>query len=115
MRISDWSSDVCSSDLLIGFESVVRLMAPTTISFDEAIAVAILGLIVNLACAWLLHDGGHHDHDYHAHGHEPAHDHRGHRPGHGHDDHNQRSAYFNVLTDAMTSVLAIAGLLPGRF
>src|SRR3546814_10400973 len=89
-------------------------MAPTTISFDEAIAVAILGLIVNLACAWLLHDGGHHDHDQHAHAHEHAHDHRGHSPGHGHDDHTLTSAYFHVLTDELTAVLAIAGLLARR-
>lgn len=101
--------------LLIGFESVVRLMAPTTIRFDEAIVVAILGLIVNLACAWLLHDGGHHDHDHHAVEHESPHDHRAHSPGHGHHDHNLRSAYFHVLTDALTSVLAIVGLLAGRF
>ena len=95
--------------LLIGFESVMRLTAPVPIRFDEAIAVAVLGLLVNLASAWLLHDGGHLEHDdHHAHGHGNGH-------GHGHQDHNLRSAYFHVLTDALTSVLAIVGLLTGRF
>ena len=47
--------------LAIGFESVVRLTAPISIRFDEAIAVAVLGLIVNLVSAWLLHDGGDHE------------------------------------------------------
>src|SRR3546814_891970 len=88
---------------------------PISTRTDTLFPYTTLFRSVNLACAWLLHDGGHHDHDHHAHGHEPAHDHRGHSPGHGHDDHNLRSAYFHVLTDALTSVLAIAGLLAGRF
>ena len=94
--------------LLIGFESVVRLTAPIPIRFDEAIAVAVLGLVVNLVSAWLLHDGGehHHSHDHH---HDHGHAHT------DHQDHNLRSAYFHVLTDALTSVLAIVGLLAGRF
>ncbi len=96
--------------LLIGYESVLRLTAPIPIRFDEAIAVAVLGLVVNLASAWLLH-GGSSDHDHH-HGHD--HDHA-HEHAHGHQDHNLRSAYFHVLTDALTSVLAIMGLLAGRF
>lgn len=96
--------------LLIGFESVVRLTAPIPIRFNEAIAVAVLGLIVNLVSAWLLHDDGHHDHQHHDNGRHDDHSH-----GHGHQDHNLRSAYFHVLTDALTSVLAIAGLLGGRF
>lgn len=96
--------------LLIGFESVVRLAEPIPIQFDEAIVVAVLGLLVNLASAWLLHDGGHHDHDHHHHAHGGHHDH-----AHRHQDHNLRSAYFHVLTDALTSVLAIVGLLAGRF
>ncbi|WP_086467034.1 CDF family Co(II)/Ni(II) efflux transporter DmeF [Oceanibaculum nanhaiense] len=98
--------------LLIGFESVLRLTAPIPIRFNEAIAVAVLGLIVNLVSAWLLHDGGHHDHQHHDHGRQDGHPHA---HAHGHQDHNLRSAYFHVLTDALTSVLAIAGLLGGRF
>lgn len=112
--------------LLIGFESLVRLTAPVQIRFNEAIAVAVLGLVVNLASAWLLHESGHHDHhghdhhDHHSHDHDDGHHHDHNHPHHahsdlhGHADHNLRSAYFHVLADALTSVLAIAGLLAGR-
>lgn len=85
----------------IGVESVLRLMNPVTIAFDQAIVVAILGLVVNLVSAWLL-SGDHHHH----------HEHAGH--AHSHADHNLRSAYFHVLADALTSVLAVVALLLGR-
>ncbi|WP_417492337.1 CDF family Co(II)/Ni(II) efflux transporter DmeF [Maricaulis sp.] len=106
--------------LLIGFESVMRLAVPIDIRFDEAIAVAVLGLVVNLVSAWLLHQGDHdhdhqqgHGHDHHrAAAHEAHHDHPHDKH---HEDHNLRAAYLHVLTDALTSVLAIAGLLAGRF
>ena len=98
--------------LAIGSESVVRLTAPISIRFNEAIAVAVLGLVVNLVSAWLLHDGGGHDHHLHYH---DRHDDHQHAHGPRHQDHNIRSAYFHVLTDALTSVLAIAALLAGRF
>ena len=110
--------------LLIGWESLVRLRSPVPISFDEAILVAVIGLLVNLVSAWLLKDD--HSH-HHGHSHHHAHDH-GH--GHGHIDHdhdhgaaatragdrdnNLRAAYLHVLADALTSVLAIAALLAGR-
>lgn len=101
--------------LLIGFESLIRLTAPIPIRFNEAITVAILGLLVNLVSAWLLHSTG--EHDDHHHQHEThddnEHDH-GHDQRHHHRDHNLRSAYFHVLTDALTSVLAIVGLLAGQ-
>jgi cation diffusion facilitator family transporter len=112
--------------LLIGYESVVRLMNPVSIQFGEATVVAVIGLAVNLASAWLLagdhHHHGHHHHDqgrHHAHGHEHDHDHGGHHH-HGHSDHhggdtNIRAAYLHVLADALTSVLAIVALLAGRF
>ncbi len=99
--------------LLIGYESVLRLATPTPIRFDEAIAVATLGLVVNLASAWLLRDDGHHHHHPagHDHGDQP---HEGHDHAGRHQDHNLRAAYLHVLTDALTSVLAIVGLLAGR-
>lgn len=99
--------------LLIGVESVIRLTSPISIRFNEAIAVAILGLVVNLVSAWLLHDGGQSHHD---HSHRSEHD-RDHQHAHPsrHQDHNLRAAYFHVLTDALTSVLAIVALLTGRF
>ena len=89
----------------IGFQSFLRLAAPVKIDFEQAIFIAVVGLAVNLVCAWLLFDKDHHD----RHGHE---DHHGH--GHAHDS-NLRSAYMHVLADAMTSVLAIAALLAAKF
>jgi cation diffusion facilitator family transporter len=102
----------------IGWESVVRLLNPVAIAYDEAIAIAVLGLAVNIASAWLLHDDGHHHGHDHGHGHHDAHDHDDDH-GHGHHghhdrDHNLRAAYFHVLADAVTSVGAILGLLAGR-
>jgi cation diffusion facilitator family transporter len=97
--------------LAIGYESILRLINPVAIHFKEAIPIAALGLCVNLVCAWVLGD----DHHGHDHGHD--HDH-GERHGHGddnshgrHHDTNLRAAYVHVLADAVTSVLAIGGLL----
>lgn len=92
----------------IGFESVLRLFEPIKVAFGTATIIAVVGLGVNIASAFLL-SGGHHGHsyDYH-HGHD-----------HGHagqsKDNNLRSAYVHALADALTSVLAIAGLLAGRY
>jgi cation diffusion facilitator family transporter len=97
--------------LAIGYESVVRLFQPVSIHYDEAIAIAVVGLGVNLVSAWLL--GGEHHHD-HGHDHDHDHDHDDHDPHH-HHDHNLRAAYWHVLADALTSVLAIVGLLAARF
>ena len=90
----------------IGYESVLRLVHPVAIHYREAIPIAALGLCVNLASAWLLHDDHEHGHD---------HDHAGddHDSHHHHArlrDTNLRAAYVHVLADALTSVLAIAGL-----
>lgn len=87
--------------LLIGWESFLRITAPVPIEFNQAIAVAVLGLAVNLASAWLLRDEHHHDHE---------HDHQHHeRDG----DNNLRAAYMHVLADALTSIMAIVALLAG--
>jgi len=97
--------------LLIGYESVLRLFQPVTIHYSEATAIAVVGLGVNLLSAWLLGGDHHHDID---HGHDDDHDdhdHDDHGHHHHHHDHNLRSAYWHVLADALTSVLAIAGLL----
>ena len=91
--------------LAIGVESILRLFQPITVAFGEATVIAMLGLGVNIASAFLLsgnHDG--HGHDHH-HGHDHAHA----------GDNNLRSAYVHVLADALTSVLAIAALLAGRY
>lgn len=82
---------------LMVFQSVERLIQPQAIHYTEAIAIAVVGLAVNLLCAWWLRD-------QHAHGHEDA-----------HPDLNVRSAYLHVLADAATSVLAIIALLGGLY
>jgi cation diffusion facilitator family transporter len=92
----------------IAYESVVRLVHPVPIAYGEAIAVALLGLGVNLVSAWLLRDS--HEHDHHGHGRSHA-DHDHHDQSHGHHrDNNLRAAYVHVLADAATSILAIAAL-----
>ena len=97
----------------IGVESVDRLFHPGAVAFGEATLVAALGLLVNVVSALLL--SGHHHHGHgpaHHHGHDHGH---AHHHGHGHGDNNLRSAYMHVLADALTSVLAIAALLSGRY
>jgi cation diffusion facilitator family transporter len=89
--------------LLMAGESVHRFFAPLSIHFNEAISIAVLGLIVNLTCARVLT----HEHD---HGH--AHSHAGHDH---HHDLNLRAAYLHVLADAFTSLTAISALVAGKF
>ena len=96
--------------LLIAWESLVRLTQPIHIDFNQAIAAAVVGLGVNLVCAWLLKDD--HAHHGHNHGHH-HHDHDHHVPGKSRDN-NLRAAYIHVLADALTSVFAIVALLLGR-
>src|SRR5439155_3963615 len=90
----------------IAFESMERMVRPISIAYGEAIAVAVLGLAVNLVSAWLLRDE-HHDHG-HDHSHDHSHDHH-------HHDNNLRAAYIHVLADAATSVLAIAALVAAMY
>ncbi|MBV8165211.1 MAG: CDF family Co(II)/Ni(II) efflux transporter DmeF, partial [Alphaproteobacteria bacterium] len=78
--------------LLIAWESVGRLLEPVLIAFDQAIPVAVLGLAVNIASAWLLRDQ---PHDHHGHGHgEPGHDTHDH--DHDHDDDHRRHHDLNL-------------------
>jgi len=127
--------------LLIGYESVLRLINPVTIEYREAIPIALLGLTVNIVSAYLLHDhddhhhGGHdhdhgdHDHDHdddddndhHAHPHDHDHDDDDHHH-HDHDrdrahhtDFNMRAAYIHVIADAVTSLLAISALAAAAY
>lgn len=93
--------------LLIGYEAIERLLSPVPIAFPEAIGVACIGLLVNLASVWFLREEPHHRHHHHHH-HDHAGDHDDH--DHHHRDHNLRAAYVHVLADAATSVMAIAGL-----
>lgn len=93
----------------IGIESALRLFEPITVAFGEATVIAVIGLAVNVVSALLL--SGHHGH---SHGHDHGHDHH-HGHGKEHGDNNLRSAYVHVLADALTSILAIAALLAGRY
>ncbi|BAZ44426.1 Co/Zn/Cd efflux system component protein [Chondrocystis sp. NIES-4102] len=90
--------------LTIAIESMTRFFQPQEIRFNEAIAVAILGLVINLISAWLLQDHDHHDHHHH-------HDHHDHH----HHDSNLKAAYIHVVTDALTSILAIIALIAGKY
>lgn len=87
-------------------ESVARLFKPVPIAYDQALPVAVVGLVVNLGSVWLLHR------DETTHGHDPGHHHAHHDDGH--HDHNLRAAFLHVLADAVTSVAAILALLGGR-
>ncbi len=87
--------------LVMLIESIQRIIDPHIIQFNEAIAVACLGLLVNVVSAFLLKDDHNHQHQHH---HE-----------HKHHDHNLRAAYFHVLADALTSLLAIVALLSGKY
>ena len=93
---------------LMAFQSIERLVSPQNIHYDQAIVIAVVGLAVNLVCAWWLRGHHHgHDHDHHhEHGHAHEHEH--------HQDLNVRSAYLHVLADAATSVLAILALTGGK-
>ncbi|MGQ0476225.1 cation diffusion facilitator family transporter [Acinetobacter variabilis] len=76
----------------MAIHSVERLFSPVQIHYNEAIPIAILGLLINLACAWLLHDNNH-----------------------GHHDLNHKAAFLHVVADAVTSVLAIIALFAGKY
>lgn len=91
----------------MAFHSVERLFSPVQIHYNEAIPIAILGLLVNLICAWLLHDGDHHHHHH-------AHDHAAEVHAHHHDL-NQKAAFMHVVADAVTSIFAIIALIFGKY
>ncbi len=94
--------------LTMAWGSVERFLHPAPIAFDWAIAVAVIGLIVNAVSMLLLNVNGHHHHHH-------DHDHHHHHHHHDHEDLNLRSAYLHVLVDALTSLLAIAALLAGKY
>ena len=109
--------------ILIAVDAAWRLASPVEINFSPAIAVAVIGLAVNLVSAALLHEGHSHSHGHASHDHDEDHPHGDHDHHDHHDhvahgvgrDHNLRAAYIHVLADAATSVLAIGALLAGRF
>ena len=113
--------------LFMGYESIHRMINPVTIEYNQAILVAMIGLVVNGASMFILGEKGHthehpeeheHAHDHadsaHEHEHDHNHDHSEHTHAKG-ADHNLKAAYLHVLTDAMTSVLAIIALLGAKY
>lgn len=112
--------------ILIGYEAIARFIWPVAINFNEAIPIAGLGLLVNVASVLLLNGGtrGHeHEHGHaHAHSHADGHGHdwsdhadHEHAGAHAHRDNNMRAAIVHVLADAAVSILVIVALLLGRF
>ncbi|MCE4553780.1 CDF family Co(II)/Ni(II) efflux transporter DmeF [Pelomonas cellulosilytica] len=102
---------------LMLYGSIERLFRPEPIHYPEAMAIAVLGLLVNLGCALILGNAHHHGHEHgHGHGHQGHDDHAHASHEHHHDHHhdlNLKSAYVHVLADAATSVAAIAALAGG--
>jgi cation diffusion facilitator family transporter len=107
---------------LMAFGSIERIFSPQPIHYVDAMVIALVGLGVNVVCAFILGDA--HHHGEHGHGHEHSHGHadeHGHHAGHDHNhdlhrhhhDLNLKSAYIHVITDAATSVLAVAALAGG--
>lgn len=119
--------------LWLAWEGVNALRQPRPVDYIDALVVAVVGLVVNVASIWLLapaaddsKGSAHHEadgasvhehrgdagrHAAQSHGH-----HHGHHHGHGHQhDHNFNAAYLHVLADAFTSVLAIAALVGGAW
>lgn len=95
--------------LVMALESAKRFFSPVSIAYDQAILVAIVGLVVNGIGVFILKGDHHHDNHDHDHGHDHSHKHE------HHQDHNLRSAYLHVLADALTSVFAIVALLCAKF
>jgi len=126
--------------LFMAYESIIRILDPVEILYNQAITVAVIGLVVNGISMLILgeknHTHAHGDHDHGSHDHQaqehPVHDHEEHsHSDHDHHlddhtldehahvsngvDHNLKAAYLHVLTDAMTSVLAIIALLAAKY
>lgn len=95
-----------TSSLFLGFtgiwiilEALQRCFNPLSIKFEEAILVAIIGLVVNVVCIFIMEGNGHHHHHHHE----------------ENNDYNFKAAYFHILADALTSILAIGALLTGKY
>ncbi|MBO8431237.1 CDF family Co(II)/Ni(II) efflux transporter DmeF [Spirochaetes bacterium] len=93
--------------IFIIFESVERLFNPERIGFNEAILVAVIGLIVNAASILIMGDNHNHNHAAHNHQHNHTNEHK--------EDFNFKAAYMHILADALTSIFAIAALLAAKY
>lgn len=100
--LAGYTSSICLgfTGIWIIAEAVLRFVNPLQIEFNEAILVAVIGLVVNAACILVMeHNHHHHDHEEHE----------------KHKDYNFMAAYYHILADALTSVLAIVALLVGKY
>lgn len=116
-----------TSAILLGFtslgiiwESIERFIHPLYISFSDAILVAIIGLLINLVCILIMGGDSHlhnhnHEHTCECCNHLQTHTHTEEEHEHNHENLNFKAAYLHIISDAMTSVLAIGALLLGKF
>ena len=91
------------------FEAIERLVSPLKIEFNEAILVAVIGLVVNAACIFIMEGSHKHNHCDCEHACE-EHEHH-----HDEEDYNFKAAYYHILADALTSILAIGALVVGKY
>ncbi len=91
-----------TSSLFLGFtglwiisEAILRIIKPVQIQFNEAILVAVIGLIVNSICIFVMEYSEEHKSE--------------------HEDYNFKAAYYHILADALTSILAIIALFAGKY
>ena len=103
-----------TSAILLGFtslaiiwESVERFFKPLSISFGEAVLVAVIGLVINVICVFVMGGNHHHKHSCHSEEHHHEHDED--------ENLNYKAAYLHILADALTSILAIGALLLGKY
>lgn len=107
--------------IFIGWESFERFQAPLRIAFDQAVLVAGIGLGVNFICAVLLWSpqgsdhGDHHGHSHHGHDRNHNHQSMAAKSSAKGQDRNMHAAFIHVVADALTSILAIAALVIGKF
>ncbi len=94
--------------VMVVYASIERLLNPVAIFYDQAIAVSILGLIINIICVGIIGNAGHHHEHEHVHEHEQSHAHK-------QGDLNIKAVYFHVIADALTSIFAIAALVMAKF
>jgi len=92
------------TSIAIIYESINRFFNPLSITFSDAIIVAIIGLVVNLLCVLIMGDDHGHSHHHHEHHHHEE-----------KENLNYKAAYLHILADALTSILAIGALLLGKY
>ena len=108
--LAGYTSSICLgfTGIWIIAEAILRFVSPLKIEFNEAILVAVIGLVVNTVCIFVMEHNHHHNHNHDDH-------HYDHEKQDEHKDYNFMAAYYHILADALTSVLAICALLVGKY